>query len=181
MIEIDVEGRELYDDDNNLFIQIKGGHFRLEHSLLAISKWEAKYQKPFCSSDKTPEEILDYMSMMNVDDDTFLDIRGLKNEQIIKIRDYIENPMTAQKFRDDGKTQSGMPSKELVTSELVYYWMTALQIPFEAERWNFNRLIALVRLASIKNAPEKKETAAEARKRTAETNRAMRAKYAKKK
>jgi hypothetical protein len=42
-------------------------------------------------------------------------------------------------------------------------------------------LITLIRLASIKNAPEQKETKAEALKRTRETNLAMRAKYEKKK
>jgi len=182
MIEIDIEERELFDDSRNLFINIKGGHYRLEHSLLAVSKWEAKYKKPFCSpEEKTPEEIIDYMSMMNIDD-TFMDVRGLKNEQIIKIHDYIEDKRTAQKFKSDsnGKSNTGY-SKEIITSELIYYWMSALQIPFEAERWNFNRLIALIRLASIKNAPEQKETKAEALKRTRETNLAMRAKYEKKK
>lgn len=182
MIEIDIEERELFDDNRNLFIQINGGHYRLEHSLLAVSKWEAKYKKPFCSpEEKTPEEIIDYMSMMNVDD-TFMDVRGLKNEQIIKIQEYIEDKMTAQKFKSDsnGKSNTGY-SKEIITSELIYYWMSALQIPFEAERWNFNRLITLIRLASIKNAPEQKETKAEALKRTRETNLAMRAKYEKKK
>ena len=121
MIEIDIEERELFDDSRNLFINIKGGHYRLEHSLLAVSKWEAKYKKPFCSpEEKTPEEIIDYMSMMNIDD-TFMDVRGLKNEQIIKIHDYIEDKRTAQKFKSDsnGKSNAGY-SREISTSELIY-------------------------------------------------------------
>lgn len=180
MITVNVKDREIYFEDKNEFHEIKGGEFHLEHSLHSISKWETKYLKPFVTSDKSTEELLDYFSMMNLDETTYLDPLGLDQNQVQQIVSYIEKPKTAQTFKED-EDSKGKLSKEIITSELVYYWMSALQLPFECQYWNFDRLIALVRLASIKNAPEKKETKAEALKRTRATNLAMRAKYEKNK
>ena len=181
MITVNVKDREIYLDDKDEFHEIKGGEFHLEHSLYSISKWETKYLKPFVTTEKTTEELMDYFSMMNIDESRYLDPLGLTNDQIQKIVSYIEAPKTAQTFKEDNTPGSSGAMKEIVTSDLVYYWMSALQLPFECQYWNFDRLIALVRLASIKNAPEKKETKAEALKRTHATNLAMRAKYEKNK
>lgn len=181
MITINVKDREIYLDDKDEFHEIKGGEFHLEHSLHSITKWETKYLKPFVTSDKSTEELLDYFSMMNLDETTYLDPLGLDQNQVQQIVAYIEKPKTAQTFKEDESSAKGGGMKEIVTSDLVYYWMSALQLPFECQYWNFDRLIALVRLASIKNAPEKKETKAEALKRTRQTNLAMRAKYEKNK
>lgn len=181
MITVNVKDREIYFEDRNEFHTIEGGEFHLEHSLHSITKWETKYLKSFVMTEKTTEELMDYFSMMNLDESRYLDPLGLTNDQIQKIVEYIEKPKTAQTFKEDNSQNKAGASKEIVTSDLVYYWMSALQLPFECQYWNFDRLIALIRLASIKNAPEKKETKAEALKRTRATNLAMRAKYEKNK
>ena len=50
MLEINVGPIELWDEKNEEFIQIKGGKLVLEHSLVSMSKWEAKWMKTFLSS-----------------------------------------------------------------------------------------------------------------------------------
>lgn len=130
----------------------------LEHSLISISKWESKYHKPYASTEaKTEEELLDYIRFMTVtnsnhevNDSVY---RHLSRENLKDIHDYIANPMTATTInrRDQRRGR-----REIITSELVYYWMTALNIPFECQRWHFNRLMTLIQVASIKSQPPKK-------------------------
>lgn len=180
MITITIESSERFSDATSEFYKIEGGVYHLEHSLYSISKWEGKYHKSFIeNTNKSVEETLDYYSMMNLDDSYFNPLE-LTNEQAKQIADYINDSATAQKFYEDERNNK-VPSKEIITSELIYYWMSALNIPMECQYWHFNKLTALIRLASIKNAPEEKETKEEALKRTRETNLAMRAKYSKKK
>ena len=126
----------------------------LEHSLISLSKWESKWCKPFISSEKTDEEFLDYIKCMtltqNVPQDVY-DRLSLNNFESIK--DYMSAPMTATTFYND---RSNNPNREVITAELIYYWMIALNIPFECEKWHINRLLTLVRVCEIKNSPKKK-------------------------
>jgi hypothetical protein len=128
---------------------------QLEHSLVSLSKWESKWNKPFLSKDfKTHEETLDYIKCMtinqNIDPDVY---NGLTSEHITMINNYIESPMTATTFSDSKQNKS---NREIITSELIYYWMIALNIPFECQKWHLNRLLTLIRVCNIKNAPPKK-------------------------
>ena len=154
-ITVTIPETEMYDPVTEKVTRLKERTITLEHSLLSISKWESKWHKPYLSRDqKTQEEALDYIKCMtittNVPDEYYLAL-GSKNIQ--KIVSYIEDPMTATTI----KKQDQKPSREIVTSELVYYWMTALQIPFDpCQKWHFNRLMTLIEVASIKNAPPKK-------------------------
>lgn len=131
---------------------VPGRTIVLEHSLVSLSKWEAKYKRPFIDSEKTNEETLDYVKMMtitqNVPDDAY---KYLDKDEIKKINDYIIDPMTATKFSYNSQAGSS-PKKDTskVTSELIYYWMTLYNIPDRYEKWHLNRLLVLLRIARIK-------------------------------
>ena len=152
MLEIIVESRELYDEETSQFIQIDRTVLQLEHSLISISKWESKWHKPFISSSEnlSTEEIIDYIKCMTVyptkvADSVYL---GLSRDNTIKIMDYIKDPMTAS-WVSDRNTQE--KRREIITSELIYYWMIALNIPFECQKWHLNRLLMLVKVCNTKN------------------------------
>lgn len=157
MLEIIVPASEFFDEASQEFCSMKSCVLRLEHSLVSISKWESKYHKPFLSDDqKTDEEALDYIRFMtltqNVDPTVYL---GLTSELYDKINAYLMDPMTATTFSNIEKRQDPF-ARSVVTSELIYYWMTALNIPMECQKWHINRLLTLIRVASIKNQAEKK-------------------------
>lgn len=129
----------------------------LEHSLVSISKWESKWHKPFlASTQKTNEEIIDYIKCMtitqNVDDIVY---EMLTKENLKEINAYIENPMTATTFTDNRKGAPAPKNKEVLTSEVIYQWMVAYQIPFECQKWHLNRLITLIRVCNVKNSSKK--------------------------
>ena len=170
MITIDIPEFEIYDEKDNRFISIKSYSISLEHSLISISKWEQKWKKPFLSKldrhKKTNEEILDYIRCMcltkNVDPLVF---KYIPDEVITKVNAYIDDPMTATWFN---KTDDRASSREIVTSELIYYWMIKLNIPTEFQKWHLNRLMTLIEIFSIKDTPPKKLSASEiAKRRTA--------------
>ena len=155
MLEITIPKGELWNESKQEFVQTKEQTLRLEHSLVSLSKWESKWKKAFLGKDeKTFEETIDYIKCMtvtqNVDPNVYM---FLTNGNIKKINEYIDDPMTATTFSNN-KQQGG--NREILTSEVIYYYMIALNIPFECQRWHLNRLITLIRVCSIKNQPSKK-------------------------
>ena len=157
MLVITVPGIELYDESRQEFIYTKEQTLQLEHSLVSLSKWESKWCKPYLTDrEKTREEIIDYVKCMtitqNVDPDVY---EHLTRENFLEIKNYIDAPMTATTFRGDKK---GQRNREQTTSELIYYWMVTLNIPFECQKWHLNRLITLIKICNIKNEPPKKRS-----------------------
>ena len=156
MLRITIPRSEGWDPVKEEFVDVEPAvTLDLEHSLVALSKWESKWNKPFfAQKPKTDEEVLDYIVCMtvteNVDPKVYY---RLSKENVTKINDYINAPMTATTFSED---QQGKKNREQITSELIYYWMTALNIPWEAQNWHINRLLTLVRVCNVKNAPPKK-------------------------
>jgi hypothetical protein len=138
-----------------MFIEPKKQVLQLEHSLVSISKWESKWCKPFLSKNEmTVEETLDYIRCMTLTQNVNPDIYNyITNENIRQVNKYIEAPMTATWFTEE---KNGKPNREQITNELIYYWMVALNIPFECQKWHFNRLLTLIRVCNIKNQPPKK-------------------------
>lgn len=159
MLKIDIIGGENFDEATQKFITVKPTTITLEHSLIAISKWESKYHIPFLEEEeKTPEQIRYYIECMtitpNVDPNVY---KTMPSWQIEEIMNYIRDPMTATWFGDDGRKGSGRVKKEIITSELIYYWMVSLQIPAEYEKWHINRLLTLIQVCNVKNAPNDKK------------------------
>ena len=173
MLQIHIPARELWDEANNEFIYTKACTLQLEHSLISLSKWESKWCKAFFSKqEKTYEETIDYIKCMtltpNVKDEVYA---GLTRENIAAINKYIEAPMTATYFSKDMRNGG---NKEQVTAELIYYWMIALTIPFECQKWHLNRLLTLIQVCNIKNQPPKKMSKRELMSRNAALNAARR-------
>ena len=169
MLKVTIPAIELYDEVNNEFITSKEQTLQLEHSLVSLSKWESKWHKPFLTKEpKTVEETLDYVKCMtttqNVDDSVY---KFVTSENLDQVREYISAEMTATKFSNDNKKTT---SREIITAEIIYYWMIALDIPFECQKWHLDRLLTLINVCNIKNAPSKKTGKRELMSRNAALN-----------
>ena len=169
---------ELFDENTYEFINVKTKEqvLQLEHSLISLSKWESKWCKPFLTKEqKTKEETLDYircMTLNSVSPDVY---KHLTKENLEDIEKYINAPMTATTV-NDGESGSKVGGEQ-VTSELVYYWMVALNIPFECQKWHLNRLIMLIRVCNAKNKTPKKMSKREIMSRNAALNAKRRQKH----
>ena len=158
MLRIVIPEGQLFDEKTEEFIYTKQQTLQLEHSLVSLSKWESKWQKPFLTN--TP----------NIDPNVY---KFLTKENIKDINDYIGDSMTATTFND---INSKGHSRETITSELIYYWMVSFNIPFECQKWPINRLITLIRICIIKNQSSKKMSKSEIMSRNAAINAARRKK-----
>ena len=173
MLPLIIPETQLFNEQDNTFIHVKEQKIHLEHSLVSLSKWESKWHKPFLTDKpKTNEETIDYIKCMtitqNVKDEVYL---CLNNDHVTQINDYIANPMTATTIHDNNQKKI---NNEQITSELIYYWMISLNIPFKCEKWHLNRLITLVKVCNIKNEPPKKMSKRDIMSRNAALNAARR-------
>lgn len=155
-IKLHIDEKELYNDKKNEFFKVKAQDVTLEHSLISISKWESKWHIPFvdekAAKKRTVEQSLDYFRFMSINPDVDPNfVFAISQIQAKKLQDYINDPMTATTI---SYIQKQKHKKEIITSELVYYWMTAYQIPFSCEKWHFNRLMKLIELCAVKNDPK---------------------------
>ena len=171
MLTVTIPPIESYDEIKEEFNTLKGAVLLLEHSLVSLSKWESKWCKPFLSKeDKSYEETADYIACMtitqNVDQAVY---QTIPNSIIEQVNEYIDRPMTATVIRQRTKG-----SREIITAEIIYYWMIALQIPFECQKWHLNRLLTLINVCNIKNGPQKKMSQRDVMRRNSELNAARR-------
>jgi hypothetical protein len=173
MLRITIPAVEQWDERKQEFVTTTEQTLQLEHSLVSLSKWESKWCKAFLTKqEKTFEETLDYIKCMTITQNVNPEVYNyLTNENIEEINKYIEAPMTATYFSDDKTVK---PSREQITAELIYYWMIALNIPFECQKWHLNRLLTLIKVCSIKNQPPKKRSRKEIMSRNAALNAARR-------
>lgn len=176
MLRIVIPRQEFFDEKEQTFSYGPEVTLDLEHSLISISKWEMKYQKPFLDKgEKTAEEMLYYIKCMTINkvkDESCYE--RLSNANVQMIKDYIENPMTATRITKapEGKKTKSTGGK--VTSELVYWWLVQLQIPFEVEKWHFNRLMMLIDVGGEKSKKPKKVPRKQNMRNQAALNRARR-------
>ena len=168
MLTITIPSVELFDEETQTFSYTDKVIVHLEHSLASLSKWESIHEKPFLSNEpKTNEEVFSYIECMAISSTfTSEQLKLLSSENVEQINAYINAKRTATWFGEDPDKTA---NKEVVTSELIYYWMVSLNIPFECENWHLNRLLTLIRVVNQKNAPAKKMS----RREIAERNRAL--------
>lgn len=165
MLYLEIPELEWYDEEKNEFRRTKSIRIQLEHSLVSLSKWESKWKKPFLNRKEkgTVEETIDYIHCMTITQNVpeyVYDYIVSNSDLVSKVNEYMDDPMTATWFSDK-KEGKGIPPRRVVTSELIYCWMTKLQIPFECEKWHLNRLLTLIKVCESENAPPKKMSAKE--------------------
>ena len=176
MLKIVVPSGELFNPVTNEFIETKEQVLQLEHSLITLSKWEAKWHIHFIGNKKiTNEQMLDYIRFMtitqNVDPNVYL---VLTKENFDEISKYISDPMTATTVNDRRRVGAA-PSRDIITSEVLYYQMIEFGIPFECEKWHLNRLLMLIKVCAAKNSPGKKMSKSAIAKQYSQLNNARRA------
>lgn len=176
MLQITIPKTELWDEKKQEFIIIKKQNLRLEHSLVSISKWESKWHKPFLTKQKkTVEEMLYYIECMtltqNVNPNVYF---CLTDNNFNQIEEYIHDSMSATRLPED-KTEGASP--EIYTSELIYYYMIALNIPLDCEKWHLNRLLTLIAVCNLKNKPPKKMSSGEIMRRNKALNEARKKRW----
>lgn len=155
MLRLTIEGEEFFDESTNTFVEVESSVVDLEHSLLSLSKWESKFEKPFLSTtDKTPRETLAYIECMVLTEGfNPLLIQTLSRENLQQVNEYINSTQSATTF---GLMPETKGKGETITAELIYYWMVAFNIPFDCEVWHLNRLFSLIRICNIKQGKPKR-------------------------
>ena len=176
MLQITIPAGEFFDEKRGEFVSRKEQTLQLEHSLVSLRKWESKWHKPFLSqTDKTLEEVIDYIKCMTITQNVKSETYELLTDKDLKaINEYIHDPMTATTFSQEPQ---GKGSKEIITAELVYYWMIEQGIPMACEKWHLNTLLTLIRVCSVKRTPPKKMGKRDRMSQYASLNAARRQKY----
>ena len=171
MLTLVVDATDVYDEETQTFKQQGGIVLHLEHSLVSLSKWESIHEKPFLGDEnRTEDEIRSYVECMLLTENPPGDFLNMLSEgDYQKIETYVQRKMTATWFSE----QPGAPTPrhtEIITSELIYYWMTAFKIPFECQYWHLNRLFTLIRICNLKQDKPKKMSRSEVARRNRELN-----------
>lgn len=155
MLTLKVPMDDAWDEANEKFTASRYVTVELEHSLASLAKWERLHEKPFLSEkEKTTVETLSYIREMVLTPDLPIEVFNIMIDKFIsEINDYIQAKMTATWFREDPNAKK---SREVITAEILYYNMTAMNIPFECQHWHLNSLLTLIKVINLKNEPKKK-------------------------
>ena len=162
MLHLRIPEQELWNPISEKFIRVKAVDLDLEHSLASVSNWESKWHVPFHDDrkEKTFEQSIDYVRCMTLTPDVDSDVYKYLTQQNVKdIMDYIGDSSTATWFNDANR-KSG--KREIITAEIIYYWMTVYNIPESYQTWHLNKLMTLLRVCAEKNNPEKNKKMANA-------------------
>ena len=175
MMWIDLPARDFFNEANEEFIPFKGAKFKIEHSLVSLAKWESKWKKPFLHTQLNREQWIDYVRCMTITQNVDpLAYRVISNSLLNDILNYVNEPQTATTIKDN--TPNRPRRKEIITAEIIYYWMVSYNIPPEYEKWHLSRLLTLIEVCSIKNnADGKKMSKSDILKQNSKLNAARRA------
>lgn len=167
MLEINLAEKELFNEATSEVYTVKGKHLVLEHSLVSVSKWESLWEKPFLAKgEKTRAETISYIKFMTITQNVDPNIYVLFEDELIEaVSKYIAKPMSATTIKEHNVTNNS-----IITSEIIFYWMIQMNIPFECQKWNLNRLLMLIRVCDIKSRKTKNMTRAEIFARNKELN-----------
>lgn len=178
MLAITIPAIEFYDESKEEFVETQKTILKMEHSLVSLRDWESKWKVSFFHTDKTKEQLLDYLKMMTLTEEVSdIVYRTIPESEMKKITEYIKDSHTAMTI-NDSLNRRQTRSNELVTAETIYWWMISLGIPMECETWHLERLLALIKFISIKNDPKKtKMSQKDVIRQNAEINARNRAKY----
>ena len=183
VLDLFIPGQEYWDENQNIFRYTKDTTLHLKHSLISLTRWEQKYKRKFLvegEGPNNPEEMLYYIKCMTMNREPIDELvyQSISENDYEKVKKYIKDPMTATKVPKKPKTDE---KPEKLSSELIYYYMTALQIPFDCEKWHLNNLLTLIELSSYKNSEAnpnvKKRSKSEIMKDYAAINKRNRAKF----
>lgn len=177
MLTLNIGGKEFYDEEKEMFLEQPSYILQLEHSLVSLSEWEAKWQKAFLNkkTQRTYEESIDYVRCMTLNKDVDTAVyEAINRYDLAKIIAYIDDKRSATWFSEQKK---GPSSREIITSELIYYWMIANNIPIECENWHLNRLLTLIRICEVKQSPPKKMSQRDLAARNHALNKSRKAKH----
>ncbi len=160
MLRLRIEPPEGFDEETQKFVKpdCPPTTLQLEHSLISLSRWESKWQKPFLDvrQERTEEETLDYIRCMTINKNVDPNIyKYLNADHIRQINEYISSPMTATTINENGGRKVG-GKREIITSEIIYSWMISFNVYKECEQWHLNRLLTLINVLSIQTGPKKK-------------------------
>ena len=157
VLDLYIPGKEFQNSELQEFIYTKDITLHLKHSLVSLTRWEQHYKRRFLDDGpKNEEEYRFYIQCMTLNKDVDpLVYTVLQEDDIKKVTDYLHDSMTATTLPKQNNNRS---NSEKLSSELIYYYMSALNIPFECEKWFLNNLIILISIASIKNNPQEKKS-----------------------
>jgi hypothetical protein len=153
MLTIEVPSQELFDRESKEWIPVPAMTIELEHSLASISKWEAEWEVPFLSDDDMDDtQTVSYIRHMTLTPNVPPEIFAvLTTEHLREIQEYMSAKQSATTFNEPSQGKGGSGPRTFVSSELIYYQMVALQIPFECQYWHIKRLLTLIRVCTIKS------------------------------
>lgn len=152
MLNLYIAPEESWDGHAEMFRYTEGKTFRLEYSLKAIAEWEAVYAKPFLTTKMNFEEQIFFFQCMCLDEP--FSEEDLTQTAINDIGDYMNKPASATKVNN----RDQKPNTSIMTSEVIYAYLSALEIPYSCETWHIERLFKLIEVRSDqKNPAEKKK------------------------
>lgn len=174
MLELQVVLKEAFNEEENSFVVLEELKVQLEHSLVSLSKWESHFEKPFfAKEDMSMDETLWYIrAMLLTPNVSQVEFNLMLEQHSDTIKNYISAKQTATFFNTP---EDNRPSREIITSEIIYYWMVSMQIPFECQEWHINRLLTLIKVINKKNAPAKKMSKSDILRRNRDLNAQRRA------
>lgn len=173
-LTLELPGEERFDEESSTFISMPPCTIHLTHSLYSVSKWESVYKRSFLDNPpNTPEETLFYVECMSEEPLPGDFMRRLDRNVQVKIAEYISDGASATHLLDP--PSRGGP-KDSMTSELIYWYMSQFNIPYECDKWNLNRLLTLIKLSAAKQGGSNASASATAAQRAA-MNKARRARY----